>query len=195
MRQSALAMKMDPDLKIVADAVDGDAEAAAALMRLAAKSGNPAMQAQVLNYNAERRVGRCNPPGLAAGSAENEMDAMVLELENQMSAAESRGTDEAGGATGAAMCRYLSKQTKMRETFAKFYAAFRVDDVPRRALGEFLSREPNVLLKSSANKLFFPPKGFEVALFERSGNDVRLSREWVAAWETMSHAGVDKQDK
>lgn len=228
---------MDPDLKEVADAVYGNANAAAALMRLAAKSGNSVMQIQVLNYTAERLVANQDVRGSAfvngtppvdasTCEGEDDTDNMIANLEAELAFDPDRGGDpdavthvphhggdpdavthhvphhvtHHGGDPDAVnprtnkerMIRYLSKPTKMRETFVRFYEVFDVDDVPRKALGEFLSREKNLIMKSSANKLFFPPKGFSSPLFERSGNNVRLSREWIKAWDALAAADVHK---
>lgn len=206
---------MDPDFQKVADIVSRDDECVAALMRLAAKSGNMSLQSQVLMYNADRITSRVTTPytniqiGTGSGSPpplvsdiilsretstkrpvpvqESAMDheegdeELITELENCMNE-----LDDDVKSYESNMLKYLSKPTKMRDTFVKFYKKYGGDEVPRRELGIFMKTEKNILQRSSSNKLFSPPKGFRVGLFVRRGKRVSLSKEWLEAWRQIS---------
>eukprot|EP00873_Tetraselmis_striata_P033724 jgi/Tetstr1/453988/TSEL_040907.t1 len=87
------------------------------------------------------------------------------------------------------MVKYLDRPTKMRRTLDRFYDVFGEDVVPRTTLGEFMRSEPDVLHHSSSNKLFQPPKGFDVGFFVRTGSFVKLAKEWVDAWEAHRTGG------
>jgi hypothetical protein len=82
----------------------------------------------------------------------------------------------------ADMVKHLERPTKVQRTFERFYRRFGDSLVSRAQLGEFLRGHPDLLHKSSANKLFRPPKGFDVGLFVREGNAVKLDSEWLWAF-------------
>ena len=81
------------------------------------------------------------------------------------------------------MIKYLKRPTKVLKTFDRFYQRYGDGEITRTALGEFIGDQPDLLHKSSANKLFHAPKGFGVGLFVRKGSFVKLAKQWIDAWE------------
>lgn len=189
---------MDPDFKAVADAVAVNPLAMAAFSRLVSKSGNVGMMCQMLDYSAEE-VGRLHAKvssledgclealfdvpaenSIAEAPSTSNDDELACELERAM---EQEDGERKREPTTGEMIDYLERPTKMQKTFDRFYQRYGEGEITRSELGKFIGAQPDLLHKSSATKLFRPPKGFGVGLFVRKGSFVKLAKEWINAWE------------